>query len=120
MKRNVVLKGLVYISCTNNNIIISITDKLGNILGWTTAGHQGFKGSKKSSPFAAQIVVEKLYDAINKKNELKNIDIFINGFGSSRESALKAFFFTKFSVLSITDTTSLPHNGCRARKKRRV
>ncbi len=110
---------IVKINVTYNNTSVVLTDKLGNVLSWETSGHCGFKGAKKSTPFAAQLVGEKIRQKIVDR-EIKKIAIEIKGPGSGRESALRAFISDEFDVLSIKDVTPLPHNGCRLPKKRRI
>ena len=117
-KRNVI-EGVAHIHATFNNTIITITDRSGNTLSWATAGGSGFRGSRKSTPFAAQIAAEK---AGTKAKEfgLKDISVRIKGPGSGRESALRALNAIGLNVVSIEDVTPLPHNGCRPPKQRRV
>ncbi len=111
--------GVARIRATFNNTIISITDKQGNVIVWSTPGVVGFNGSKKSTPFAAQVAGS---DAARKAKELglKSVDVLVNGPGSGRESAIRALQANGLAVLSIKDVTPLPHNGCRPRKQRRV
>ncbi|MFB1335188.1 30S ribosomal protein S11 [Helicobacter pylori] len=129
-KRNVVAKkkvvkkniarGVVYISATFNNTNITITDEVGNVICWSTAGGLGFKGSKKSTPYAAQQAVES---ALSKAKEhgVKEVGIKVQGPGSGRETAIKSVGATEgVKVLWIKDITPLPHNGCRPPKRRRV
>jgi small subunit ribosomal protein S11 len=118
VKKNV-LHGLAYILATFNNTIITITDLQGNTLCWATSGASGFKGSKKSTPFAAQIAADK---AAKKAKDfgMKKIDIYVKGPGSGRESSIRAIQATGIQINSITDTTPIPHNGCRQPKRRRV
>ena len=117
-KRNVI-EGVAHIHATFNNTIITITDRSGNTLSWATAGGSGFRGSRKSTPFAAQIAAEK---AGTKAKEfgLKDISVKIKGPGPGRESALRALNALGLNVVSIEDVTPLPHNGCRPPKQRRV
>ena len=117
-KRNVI-EGVAHIHATFNNTIITITDRSGNTLSWATAGGSGFRGSRKSTPFAAQIAAEK---AGTKAKEfgLKDISVKIKGPGPGRESALRALNAIGLNVVSIEDATPLPHNGCRPPKQRRV
>ena len=111
--------GIMYIYSTFNNTIVSITDKDGNVLSWSSGGIVGFKGSRKSTPFAAQLAAEKaLQDAQNFG--IKTLDIRVKGPGSGRESAIRSVGGTSFRVKTIKDITPIPHNGCRPRKKRRV
>ncbi len=113
------LNGVVYIYASFNNTIVSITDLSGNILGWTTAGSCGFKGSRKSTPFAAQIAVEKCSEII-KNYGIKNLEIKISGPGPGRDSSIRALNLAGFNITNISDITPIPHNGCRPPKKRRV
>ena len=118
-EKRVVLNGKAYVNATFNNTIISITDNDGNVLSWSSAGSKGFKGSRKSTPYAAQVAAD---DAAIKASEygLKNIDVEVKGPGSGRETALRALQARGFKILSIKDTTPMPHNGTRPPKKRRV
>jgi small subunit ribosomal protein S11 len=111
--------GVVHIQSTFNNTIVTITDAAGNTVAWSSAGVLGFKGSRKSTPFAAQVAAE---DAAKKAVEagMKNVEVFIKGPGPGRESALRALQNTGFHVTSIKDVTPVPHNGCRPPKRRRV
>lgn len=111
--------GVVHIQSTFNNTIITITDPAGNVISWSSSGVQGFKGSRKSTPFAAQLAAE---DASKKAMEhgMKNIEVFVKGPGSGRESALRALQAVGFTVTAIRDVTPIPHNGCRPPKRRRV
>lgn len=117
-KKNIAL-GMAYVNATFNNTMITITDMQGNTVAWSSSGSLGFKGSRKSTPYAAQLAAEK---AINKAIEhgLKNVNIEVKGPGSGRESALRAFQSLGVVVGSIKDTTPIPHNGCRPPKRRRV
>ena len=120
-KRVVVVNknGQAHIKCSFNNIIISITNKTGQVISWSSAGKMGFRGSKKNTPFAAQIATE---DAVKTAYELglRKVDIFIKGPGAGRDSAIRAIQNAGLDVLSINDVTPLPHNGCRPPKRRRV
>jgi small subunit ribosomal protein S11 len=118
VKRSVV-NGVVHIQSTFNNTIVTITDNVGNTVAWSSAGVLGFKGSRKSTPFAAQVAAE---DAAKKAVEagMKNVEVFVKGPGPGRESALRALQNTGFNVTSIKDVTPVPHNGCRPPKRRRV
>ncbi|MGA8180143.1 MAG: 30S ribosomal protein S11 [Desulfobacterales bacterium] len=111
--------GVVHIQSTFNNTIITITDAAGNVVSWSSSGVQGFKGSRKSTPFAAQIAAE---DAAKKAMEhgMKNVEVYVKGPGSGRESALRSLQAAGFNVLMIKDVTPIPHNGCRPPKRRRV
>ena len=110
---------VAHISSTFNNTVINITDLQGNTIAWSTAGANGFKGSKKSTPFAAQIAAETV-GAKAKEHGVKNLVVEVKGPGSGRESALRALLSSGFVVSSIRDVTPLPHNGVRPRKRRRV
>jgi small subunit ribosomal protein S11 len=102
-----------------NNTLITITDRQGNALAWSTAGASGFKGSRKSTPFAAQIAAVKACEAAAEYG-LKNLEVMVKGPGPGRESAVRALNNAGFKITSISDVTPIPHNGCRAPKKRRV
>jgi len=117
-KKNIT-NGVVHIYSTFNNTIVSITDPAGNVVGWSSAGVQGFKGSRKSTPFAAQLAAE---DAAKKAMEhgMKNVEVFVKGPGPGRESALRSLQATGFNIIIIKDVTPIPHNGCRSPKRRRV
>ena len=118
VKRSV-SSGVVHIQSTFNNTIVTITDAMGNTVAWSSAGVLGFKGSRKSTPFAAQVAAE---DAAKKAVEagMKNVEVYVKGPGPGRESALRALQNTGFNVTSIKDVTPVPHNGCRPPKRRRV
>ncbi len=111
--------GIAHIQATFNNTIITITDMDGNVIAWSSAGSQGFKGSKKSTPFAAQVAARNV---ANKAMEhgVKNIEVYVKGPGSGREAALRSLQVAGFRVTLIRDVTPIPHNGCRPPKRRRV
>lgn len=109
----------VYIQATFNNTIISFTDQTGNVLGWSSAGASGFKGPKKATPYAAGQVVKKIADSIEAFG-VKEVNVFVKGIGGGREGAIRALNVNGYTVLSIKDTTPLPHNGCRPPGRRRV
>jgi small subunit ribosomal protein S11 len=111
--------GVAHIQATFNNTIITITDPEGNVIAWSSAGTQGFKGARKSTPFAAQIAAD---DAAKKAMEqgLRSIDVYVKGPGSGRESALRSLQAAGLKVHLIKDVTPIPHNGCRPPKRRRV
>jgi small subunit ribosomal protein S11 len=111
--------GVAHIQATFNNTMITITDTTGNVLAWSSSGSKGFKGSRKSTPFAAQIAAE---DAAKKAQEhgVRSIEVYVKGPGSGRESALRALQAAGFSISFIRDVTAIPHNGCRPPKRRRV
>ncbi len=115
-----IAKGVVYIAATFNNTVITVTDEMGNVIAWSSAGSLGFKGSKKSTPFAA---TEAVQDAMTKamENGIKEVGIKVQGPGSGRDTAVKAIGATEgIRVTFLKDITPLPHNGCRPPKKRRV
>ena len=111
--------GVAHIHASFNNTIITITDRQGNALSWATAGGSGFRGSRKSTPFAAQVAADRAGQAA-KEYGLKNLDVNIKGPGPGRESAVRALNAAGFKITSISDVTPIPHNGCRPPKKRRV
>ncbi|MBW2568785.1 MAG: 30S ribosomal protein S11 [Deltaproteobacteria bacterium] len=117
-KRNIP-NGVVHIQSTFNNTIITITDQAGNVIAWSSSGVQGFKGSRKSTPFAAQIAAE---DAAKKAmtQGMKNVEVYVKGPGAGRESALRSLQAAGFNIMVIKDVTPIPHNGCRPPKRRRV
>ena len=118
VKRNIV-SGIAYVYSTFNNTIISIADESGNVISWSSAGSKGFKGSRKSTPYAAQVAAD---DAGGKAYEqgLRTLTVQVKGPGSGRETALRAFQSKGFKITSIRDTTPMPHNGTRPPKRRRV
>jgi small subunit ribosomal protein S11 len=118
VKKNVPV-GIAYVHATFNNTIVTITDPAGNVVSWSSSGANGFKGSRKSTPFAAQVAGEI---AARKARELgmRSVSIMVKGPGSGRESALRAIHSAGLNVTLIKDTTPIPHNGCRPRKSRRV
>ena len=118
VKKNI-LSGIAYVQSTFNNTIISIADNSGNVISWASAGQKGFKGSRKSTPYAAQVAADA---AASKALEygMKTLSVEVKGPGSGRETALRALQARGFKILSIKDTTPMPHNGTRPPKKRRV
>ena len=118
IKRSVI-DGVAHIYASFNNTIVTITDRQGNTLSWATAGGSGFRGSRKSTPFAAQVAAERAGEAAQDFG-LKNLDVQVNGPGPGRESAVRALNNSGFKITNITDVTPVPHNGCRPPKKRRV
>ena len=117
-KKNI-LNGIAYVQSTFNNTIVSIADTNGNIISWASAGQKGFKGSRKSTPYAAQIAASDAGEKA-KFHGVRTLDIYIKGPGAGRESALRALQAVGFTITSIKDVTPLPHNGCRPPKRRRV
>ncbi|QJC31278.1 30S ribosomal protein S11 [Enterobacteriaceae endosymbiont of Macroplea mutica] len=117
--RKNIIDGIAHIHASFNNTIISITDRQGNILGYATAGGSGFRGSRKSTPFAAQVATEKCIENIRNYG-IKNLEVMIKGPGPGRESTIRALNNAGFHITNITDVTPIPHNGCRPPKKRRV
>ena len=118
--KRVISEGVAHIHSSFNNTIITITDRQGNALSWATAGGSGFRGSRKSTPFAAQVAAEKAGKQAIELYGLKNLDVKVNGPGPGRESAVRALNTCGLKVSNITDVTPIPHNGCRPPKKRRV
>jgi small subunit ribosomal protein S11 len=118
-ERKNITSGLAHVNASFNNTMITITDVQGNSIAWSSAGSQGFKGSRKSTPFAAQVAAE---DCARKAKEhgVKNLEVEVKGPGSGRESALRALQAAGFQIASIRDVSPIPHNGCRPRKRRRV
>jgi small subunit ribosomal protein S11 len=117
-KKNIT-EGVAHIQSTFNNTIITITDLSGNVISWSSAGLQGFKGSRKSTPFAAQMAAE---DAVRKAKEqgMRRVQVYIKGPGAGRESALRSLQLAGLTITIIRDVTPVPHNGCRPPKRRRV
>ena len=118
-ERKDITNGVVHVNSSFNNTMVTITDVQGNTISWSSSGLMGFKGSRKSTPYAAQLAAE---DAGKKASEhgLKNVDVEVSGPGSGRESALRALQSIGFNITSIRDVTPIPHNGCRPPKRRRV
>lgn len=117
--KKTVVDGIAHIHASFNNTIITITDRQGNTLSWATSGGSGFRGSRKSTPFAAQIASTKAGETA-KEFGMQNLEVFIKGPGPGRESAVRALNSIGFKITNITDVTPIPHNGCRPPKKRRV
>ena len=118
LRKNVAV-GVAHVNATFNNTIIAITDLQGNVVSWSSAGAHGFKGSRKSTPYAAQVTAEHVGKAA-QENGVKTINVLVKGPGSGRESALRALQNVGFTITAIKDITPVPHNGCRPRKRRRV
>ena len=117
--RRTVSDGIAHIHASFNNTIVMITDRQGNALSWATSGGSGFRGSRKSTPFAAQVAAERAGEAA-KEYGLKNLDVRVKGPGPGRDSAVRALNNVGYKIGSITDVTPIPHNGCRPPKRRRV
>jgi len=111
--------GKAYIKATYNNTIVTLTDQKGDVISWSSAGVCGFKGAKKATPYAAQVIAKRAIDKA-KESGLKEVSVFIKGVGTGRESAARALNANGLNVTSVKDITSIPHNGCRPRKPRRV
>lgn len=111
--------GRAYIQATYNNTIVTMTDMQGNTLAWCSSGHMGFKGPKKATPYAASMIMKNIADKVRPFG-IQDLHVFVQGVGSGREAAVRGLNAQGFSVLSIQDTTPLPHNGCRAPRPRRV
>ena len=118
-ERKNVTHGVAHIKSSFNNTIISFTDQGGNVISWASAGNVGFKGSRKSTPFAAQLAAEKAARAA-QEHGLQKVDVFVKGPGSGRETAIRSLVAAGLEVAGIQDVTPVPHNGCRPRKRRRV
>ena len=119
IQRKNIERGAAHIHSTFNNTIVTITDEAGNAISWASAGELGFKGSRKSTPFAAQMAAETASKAA-MEHGLKKVDVFVKGPGAGREAAIRALQAAGIEVLSIKDVTPIPHNGCRPPKRRRV
>lgn len=115
-----VKSGHAYVSATYNNTILSLTDRSGNVISWASAGVAGFKGAKKATPYAAQIVTKIAVMKAKEEYGLESVKVFVSGVGTGREGAVRALNANGLEIESIKDTTSVPHNGCRPKKPRRV
>ena len=111
--------GIAHVHASFNNTIVTITDRQGNALSWATSGGSGFRGSRKSTPFAAQVAAERAGE-MSKEYGVKNLEVMVKGPGPGRESSIRALNAAGFRITNITDVTPIPHNGCRPPKKRRV
>ena len=118
-EKRMVPHGIVHIQATFNNTIVSISDPEGNVLAWSSAGRIGFKGSRKGTPFAAQVAAQNAGNTA-KDTGVRSVDVMVKGPGAGRESAIRALQAAGIEVKSIKDVTPIPHNGCRPRKRRRV
>ncbi len=117
--RRSVVDGIAHVQASFNNTIVTISDRQGNVLSWATAGGSGFRGSRKSTPFAAQVAAERA-GTVAQEYGLKNLDVNISGPGPGRDSAVRALNSIGYKITNISDVTPIPHNGCRPPKKRRV
>ncbi|WP_409421808.1 30S ribosomal protein S11 [Pseudaeromonas sp. ZJS20] len=117
--RKQVSDGIAHVHASFNNTIVTITDRQGNALSWATSGGSGFRGSRKSTPFAAQVAAERAGE-MAKEYGVKNLEVMVKGPGPGRESSIRALNAAGFRITNITDVTPIPHNGCRPPKKRRV
>ncbi|HAT8965735.1 TPA: 30S ribosomal protein S11 [Legionella pneumophila subsp. pneumophila] len=117
--KRVVSDGIVHIHASFNNTIVTFTDRQGNALCWATSGGSGFRGSRKSTPYAAQVATERAA-AVAKEYGMKSVAVFVHGPGPGRESTIRELITQDFKIVEITDVTGIPHNGCKPPKKRRV
>lgn len=117
--KRVVVDGIVHVHASFNNTIVTFTDRQGNALCWATAGGSGFRGSRKSTPYAAQVATERAA-LVAKEYGMKSVAVFIDGPGPGRESTIRELISQDFKIVEITDVTGIPHNGCKPPKKRRV
>lgn len=115
-----VKSGRAYINATYNNTMVSLTDANGDVISWASAGMAGFKGAKKATPYAAQIIAKIAVQKAREEYGLEEVNVFVSGVGTGRESAIRALNANGLNVMAIKDTTSVPHNGCRPKKPRRV
>lgn len=118
-KKQMVTRGRAYVQATYNNTIVTLTDQQGNVIAWSSAGKNGFKGPKKSTPYAAGVIARAAVEKARDYN-LREVDVFLKGVGSGRESAVRALHANGLEVLTIKDITPIPHNGPRPKKPRRV
>lgn len=118
-KKNIPV-GKAYIQATYNNTIITLTDMQGNVISWATAGAEGFKGSRKSTPFAAQMAAKSAAESAIESAGLQTIEVFVKGPGIGREAAVRSLSQSGLNIVKIKDITPVPHNGCRPKKRRRV
>jgi small subunit ribosomal protein S11 len=117
--KRVVSDGIVHVHASFNNTIVTFTDRQGNALCWATSGGSGFRGSRKSTPYAAQVATERAA-AVAKEYGMKSVAVFVHGPGPGRESTIRELIAQDFKIVEITDVTGIPHNGCKPSKKRRV
>ncbi len=119
-EKRVIPVGRAYVQATYNNTIITLTDMQGNVISWASAGGEGFKGSRKSTPFAAQMAAKTAAQNAITNAGLQNVEVFVKGPGIGREAAVRSLFQSGLNVTKIKDVTPVPHNGCRPKKRRRV
>jgi small subunit ribosomal protein S11 len=117
--RKNIADGIAHVHASFNNTIVTVTDRQGNVIAWASSGGQGFKGSRKSTPFAAQVAAEVVGRA-SQEQGIKNLDVLIKGPGPGRESAVRALASLGIRIVAISDVTPVPHNGCRPQKRRRI
>ncbi|TXH07151.1 MAG: 30S ribosomal protein S11 [Candidatus Moraniibacteriota bacterium] len=117
--KRLIQKGRASIQCTYNNTIVTLADMNGGVLAWSSSGHLGFKGAKKSTPYAATQVVAEVSEKV-KKYGLQDLEVFVKGVGNGREASIRALANNGFNLVSIKDITPVPHNGCRPRRPRRI
>ncbi len=117
--KRIVTDGIVHVHASFNNTIVTFTDRQGNALCWATSGGSGFRGSRKSTPYAAQIATERAA-VVAKEYGMKSVAVFVHGPGPGRESTIRELIANDFKIIEITDVTGIPHNGCKPSKKRRV
>jgi len=117
--KRIITDGVAHVNASFNNTIISFTDKQGNVVSWASSGNCGFRGSRKSTPFAAQVAADKAGN-LAKEHGMKNIEILVQGPGPGRDSAARSLHALGFNISAIVDVTPIPHNGCRPRKRRRM
>ena len=119
-QQKIIDRGKVYITATFNNTLITITDEKGNVIAWSSAGNVGFKGTRKSTPFAATTAVDQIVKKVISNHGLRSVEVYIKGPGAGREAALRALKSAGLTISMIADVTPMPHNGVRPKKKRRV
>ncbi|KKR11599.1 MAG: SSU ribosomal protein S11P [Candidatus Woesebacteria bacterium GW2011_GWA1_39_21] len=115
-----IIKGRLYIAASFNNTLVTVTDEKGEVIGWSSSGNAGFKGTRKSTPFAATSAVEKVLEKAKSENGLKEVEIYVKGPGAGRDAALRAVRSANLKISMIADVTPIPHNGPRPKKKRRA
>ena len=118
-KRRAVPEGAAHVHASYNNTIITLTDPAGDVIAWSSAGSSGFKGARKSTPYAAQVAAEKAAES-SKSYGLERVHVYVKGVGTGREQAIRGLVGKGIDIISITDITPIPHNGCRKKKKRRT